>query len=412
MVRAKKGKEVDVSDLNTIDLGKELGLTLLSDSNTANISNIVPTMIPQYDRILGGGIPLGRLTECYGLNASGKSTLAVHISKVATQLGVITIWIDVEGTADNNRMEQLGVDTSKLFSIQAGVGRLKNKAELTVETVGEELEYWINTFNEKAPGVPLLFIWDSLAQTPSQVEMDMEYGSQRMGVKSKSVTQLVNKVTPLLNDTNTGLIVINQARDDMDAGMYGDKIKSTGGRAFEHSASLRIKVNKGAQIKQSSEFTGKDEYHGHSMRIETKKSKLSRPGQKAEADLLSEWVIDTGEALNGLDSEYVIYNEAVNRGLITKGQWRNYITLNGEELKLRDKEWIPLLKDNFELYLELFSRTYAKNFPNSYAPLSNTKVDITQLDEFKALKDYYKELEKEEGNEGLTKGESEEKDSE
>ncbi|ASN67774.1 RecA/Sak4 protein [Staphylococcus phage PG-2021_1] len=71
MARAKKGKEIDMKDYNTIDLGKEMGLTLLSDSNSADISNIVPTMIPQYDRILGGGIPLGRLTEVYGINASG-----------------------------------------------------------------------------------------------------------------------------------------------------------------------------------------------------------------------------------------------------------------------------------------------------------------------------------------------------
>lgn len=75
MVRAKKGKEVDVSDLNTIDLGKELGLTLLSDSNRADIKNIIPTMVPQYDRILGGGIPLGRLTEVYGLTGSGRQYL-------------------------------------------------------------------------------------------------------------------------------------------------------------------------------------------------------------------------------------------------------------------------------------------------------------------------------------------------
>lgn len=71
MARAKKGKEVDTTNLNTIDLGKELGLTLLSDSNRADIKNIIPTMIPQYDRILGGGIPLGRLTEVYGLTGSG-----------------------------------------------------------------------------------------------------------------------------------------------------------------------------------------------------------------------------------------------------------------------------------------------------------------------------------------------------
>ena len=105
----------------------------------------------------------------------------MHLSKVATQLGVLTVWIDVEGTADNNRMEQLGVDTSKLFAIQSGEGRLKNKAELTVETVGEELQHYITTFNDKIPNVPILFIWDSLAQTPSQIEMNEEFGSERMG---------------------------------------------------------------------------------------------------------------------------------------------------------------------------------------------------------------------------------------
>ena len=181
MARAKKGQKVDMDDLNVLDLGQEMGLTLMADSNKADVKNIIPTMIPQYDRILGGGIPLGRLTEVYGLNASGKSTFAVHLSKVATQLGVLTVWIDVEGTADNNRMEQLGVDTSKLFAIQSGEGRLKNKAELTVETVGEELQHYITTFNDKIPNVPILFIWDSLAQTPSQIEMNEEFGSERMG---------------------------------------------------------------------------------------------------------------------------------------------------------------------------------------------------------------------------------------
>lgn len=414
MARAKKGKEVDLTDVNTIDLGKEIGLTLLSDSNKADIKNIIPTMLPQYDRILGGGIPLGRLTEIYGLNASGKSSLAVHLSRVTTQLGVITIWIDVEGTADNNRMEQLGVDPTLLFAIQAGEGRLKNKAEITVETVGEELEHYITTINEKQPGVPVLFIWDSLAHTPSKVEMEMEYGSERMGVKSKSITQLVNKITPLLNDTNTGLIVINQARDDLKAGQWGDPIKSTGGRAFEHSASLRIKVHQASKLKQSSDITGKDEYHGHIMRIETKKSKLTRPNQRAEADLLSEWDIGNGVELDGLDLEHNIYQEAVNRGLITKGQWRNYVTLKGEELKLRDKEWVPLLKENRELFLELFSRTYSENFPNGYAPLKNSNVNLLKLEEYQALEQYYRDnpIEQEEDvKEEETKGESKEKDS-
>ena len=420
MARAKKGKEVDLTDLNTIDLGKELGLTLLSDSNRADIKNVIPTMIPQYDYILGGGIPLGRLTEVYGLTGSGKSTFAVHLSRIATQLVVITIWIDIEGTADNNRMEQLGVDVTKLFAIQAGEDRLKNVTELSVEAVGKELEHWIDTFNEKVPGIPIIFIWDSLGATRTQKEIDGGIDEKQMGLKASATQKVINAVTPKLNDTNTGLIVINQARDDMNAGMYGDPIKSTGGRAFEHSASLRIKVHKASQLKQQSELTGKDEYHGHIMRIETKKSKLSRPGQKAEADLLSGYVVGSKDdpiELNGIDLEHIIYSEAVARGLITKGAWRNYVTLNGEEIKLRDAEWVPRLKDDRGLYLELVSRVYESLFPNGYSPLDNTKVDLLQLEEYQALEKHYAELEEEnnkqeEQQEEETKGESQEKDSE
>lgn len=70
MARSSK-KQFDMSDLNTIDLGKEMGLTLLSDANKADIKNIIPTMVPQYDRIMGGGVPLGRLSEAYGVTGSG-----------------------------------------------------------------------------------------------------------------------------------------------------------------------------------------------------------------------------------------------------------------------------------------------------------------------------------------------------
>ena len=409
MARSSK-KQFNMSDLNTIDLGKEMGLTLLSDANKADIKNIIPTMVPQYDRIMGGGVPLGRLSEAYGITGSGKSTFAVHLTRVLLQLGVPTVWIDTEGTADNNRMEQLGVDISEIFSIQAGLGRLKNTNELSIEQVGKELEYYIGMFNDKAPGIPLFFIWDSLAMTRSGTEVEGGIDTKQIGIRAAATQKVVNAVTSKLTETNTALLVLNQARDDMDAGMYGDKVKSSGGKAFEHSASLRIKVNKGAQIKQYKETSGSEEYSGHSMRLETKKSKLTRPNQKASSDLLSEWELKDGEIINGLDPQYSIYQEAVNKGLITKGAWRNYVTLNGEEVKLRDAEWVPRLKEDDELYLELFKRTYVANFPNGYAPLKNEDVDITVIPEFKALKEYYDELEKEKPKEETkeeTKGEQE-----
>lgn len=331
----------------------------------------------------------------------------MHLTKTLIDLGIITVWVDTEGTADNARMEQLGVDITKIFSIQAGEGqRLKNTVELSIEQVGKELEHWVDAFNEKYPGVPIVFIWDSLGATRSQTEIDGGIDTKQIGIRASATQKVINAITPKLNNTNTGIIVVNQARDDMDAGMYGDKVKSGGGKAFEHSASLRLKVNKGAQVKQYKDTAGKEEYSGHSMRLETKKSKLSRPNQKASADLLSEWDLSTGEVINGLDPEYTIYQEAVEKGFITKGAWRNYVTLNGEEIKLRDAEWTPRLKEDPELFEELFKRTYVANFHNGYAPLKNKDVDITVIPEFKALKEYYDELEEEKPKEE-TKGEQE-----
>ncbi|QDJ97573.1 recombinase [Staphylococcus phage PALS_1] len=318
-------------------------------------------------------------------------------------------------------MEQLGVDVSKLFSIQAGEGRLKNTVELSVETVGKELDYWIDTFNEKAPGVPILFIWDSLGATRTQAEIEEGVDHRKLGTKATATQKVINAVSPKLNDTNTGLIVINQARDNLNmSNPYDDPIKSTGGRAFEHGASLRLKITKGKEsdLKQSDSMTGKPTYKGHVMRVETKKSKLSRPGQKAEADLLSGYEVGSGSditQLNGIDPYHTIYKEAVERGLITKGTWRNYITLNGEEIKLYDKDWVPRLIDDHELYLELFSRVYGEHFPNGYSPLLNTKVIVTQLEEYQALENYYEEWakdNKQEEQEEESKGESQEKDSE
>lgn len=329
-------------------------------------------------------------------------------------MGVIVIFIDVEGTADTHRLESLGVDVSKIFTIQPGTGRLKNKPTLTVETVGEELEYWIETFNTKAPGLPILIIWDSLANTMSNYELDADFEGKKIGAKATSVTKMVNKVTPLLTNTNTGLIIINQGRDDLDAGMYGDKIKSTGGRALEHACSLKILVKKASQIKRLNTLTGKDEYYGHIMRIKTKKSKLSRPNQNAEASILSEYPLTPGGdvILTGFDAEYNIYQEAVEDGLITKGQWRNYTKLDGTEVKLRDAEWIPRLKEDRELFEELFVRTYLYNFPTGFAPLKNTKVDLTAIPEFGKLKDAYENKEKESEDKGEQSSEGEVKSDE
>ena len=97
MARKRQSETVEAG---TIDLTKELGLTSFRDTKFSSVADRLPTMIPQLDYILGGGLPFGRMVEVIGKNSSGKSTFAVHLTKIAQLLKVPTLWIDVEGTAD------------------------------------------------------------------------------------------------------------------------------------------------------------------------------------------------------------------------------------------------------------------------------------------------------------------------
>jgi len=194
-----------------------------------------------------------------------------------------------------------------------------------------------------------------------------------------------------INQNNIGFIILNQARDDLKANPMFPQIKSTGGRAMEHWGSLRLEVAKASQIKEKviDPATGKekDEYIGHIFRAKTKKSKVSTPNRQAEMYLISLPYV-------GFDLEENIYRSSVDHfGYISKGAWRNYITENGEELKMRDKEWVPFLRseEGRPVFFELYKKQMLQLFPNGYAPLNNDNVDITQIPVFSYLDDVYEE---------------------
>lgn len=178
---ARKRKSTEAIQAGNINLGEEVGLTIYQDVEFSSVVNRLPTMFPQLDYILGGGLPFGRMVEVIGKNASGKSTFAVSITRVAQMLKIPVVWIDVEGTADPVRLSELGVDfeAGGIYMVEPPETR-GEKQPLTVEVVSNKLEEVIKAFAES--GKPFVIIWDSVAQTPAEKELEKGVGSQQPGL--------------------------------------------------------------------------------------------------------------------------------------------------------------------------------------------------------------------------------------
>lgn len=404
MARKKQSEKVEnveqvkLSNKDILNLGKDVGLTLMRDNTYANVYNWLPTGIPQYDSIMGGGIPFGRITEVFGKKASGKSTFALALSKVASDLDVITVWIDVEGTSDINRLEQLGINTEKVFAIQPEFNKTTNMIEpLTVELIGEKIEKLLKTFRDNSPDTPLLIIWDSIAATSSKVEMESDYDSERPGLKAKSLAKFFNKVTPLINGYNVALVAINQARDVMGGSFgYGDNIDSPGGKALEHVVSLQLLVNKvdasKFNQKKFNSTSAHGSYVGHNMQVTTKKSKVSRPEQKAKAFVASEYELADGTEVNGFNTPVNMYFSAVNNGIFkTGGSYKKFTDSKGQEHSKYEKDWLLTFYNDTEpeLIREIIAQTYYKLFPKGYPAFDNNLVGIDNLIGMNELRELY-----------------------
>lgn len=381
-------------NMNTVDLGQELGLTLLSDTSTLTDVNYLPTDIPHWDRY--APLKFGSVVEIYGKLASGKSTAATHLIKQAQKFDLPTLLIDVEGTSSLENLTKLGIDPSKLFVIRP------SEKNLTIESVTESINDVIKGF--KKAEKPIMIIWDSLAATPTESQVG---GQNRIGDVANSVATMTKVIGQSITNSNTLFVIINQAREDMNAfrapGMPAP-IESMGGHALKHWATLRLEVGKVKQQKDKrlNPITGKEEerYIGHVFRSKVKKSKLTTPNTVFDSFLIS-------DPYKGLDFVENIYRTSVavqetknNYGFITSGAWRNYQPLDEtkDEIKLRDAEWVPFLnsEEGQPILEELFIRQMLVNFPDWYAPLDNADFDITIDPKYAKLKQVYLDKQKEE----------------
>ncbi len=246
---------------------------------------VIPSGILSVDLALGvGGLPRGRVTEIYGPEASGKTTLALHVIAEAQRMGGNAAFIDAEHALDTAYAERLGVDTDNLLISQPDFG----------EQALEIAEILI-----RSGGIDVVVV-DSVAALVPRAEIDGNVGDHHVGLQARLMSHAMRKFTGVLSRTNTVLIFINQIRMKIGV-MFGSPETTTGGNALKFYSSIRIDIRKTTPIKEGQEVIG------NLTKVKIVKNKVSPPFKTAEFDIVyGEGVSKTGDLLDlGVDQSIV-----------------------------------------------------------------------------------------------------------
>ncbi|MCK4640259.1 MAG: recombinase RecA [Candidatus Marinimicrobia bacterium] len=310
-------------DLAVSQIDRQFGkgsIMRLGDEGFKISSDVISTGCLSLDAAVGiGGIPRGRVTEIYGPEASGKTTLALHIIAEAQKKGGYAAFIDAEHALDPIYAAKLGVNTKDLLISQPDNG--EQALEITETLV-------------RSNAIDVIVV-DSVAALVPRAELEGEMGDSHMGLQARLMSQALRKLTGSVSKSNTSVVFINQIRMKIGV-MFGNPETTTGGRALKFYTSLRLEIRRISSLKEGNTNIG------NRTRVKVVKNKLAPPFRETQFDI----IYGTGISFEG-----DVLDTAVEADIIQKsGSWYSY----GDERIGQGRENAKqFLADNKEMFAKL-----------------------------------------------------------
>jgi recombination protein RecA len=321
-VKDEKAEKLRALNLALDRIDKEMGkgtVMKLSDRAKEKIPAISTGSL-SLDMAIGvGGIPRGRITEIFGPESSGKTTIALHAIAEAQKQGGIAAFIDAEHAFDPSYAEKLGIKFDSLYVSQPDNG------EQALEIADQLI---------RSGAIDILVI-DSVAALVPRAELEGEMGDSKVGLQARLMSQALRKLTGTISKTQSACIFINQLREKIGV-MFGNPETTTGGNALKFYASLRLDVRRTGQIKDGADVSG------NRIKVKVVKNKVAPPFRTAEFDIIyGEGISKAGEVL-----DMAVENKIVQKS----GAWFSY---GGNKLGQGREAVRQLLRDNTELMAEI-----------------------------------------------------------
>jgi len=288
----------------------------------------ISTASPSLDIALGvGGIPRGRITEIYGAESSGKTTLTLHIVAEAQKKGGRAAFIDAEHALDPVYARRIGVKTADLLISQPDSGE-------------QALDIVESLVRSRAIDV---IVVDSVAALTPRAEIEGEMGDQQIGLQARLMSRALRKLTAIVAQTNTAIIFTNQTRMKIGGMRFGNPITTPGGKALKFYASVRIELRRIAKIKKG------DEIIGSRVKAKVVKNKVAPPFREAEFDIMYN---------KGISASGDLLNLAFKKGIvIRKGTTYSY---EGTKLGVGFENAREFLKENPRVSKEILKQVLKK----------------------------------------------------
>src|SRR5687767_9903458 len=299
--------------------GKGSIMKMGANSTRVRIDSI-PTGAINLDAAIGiGGIPRGRITEIYGPESSGKTTLCLHVVANAQKAGGVAAYIDAEHALDTEYAKKLGVDVENLLISQPDTG----------EQALEICEILVRS------GAVDIVVIDSVAALVPKAEIEGDMGDSHVGLQARLMSQALRKLTGAIARSKTSVVFINQLREKIGV-MFGNPETTTGGKALKFYASVRLDIRRIAAVKD------KEDVIGSQVRVKVVKNKVAPPFKQAEFDIMYAEGISLTSLLVDIGSE---------AGIIDKsGAWYSY---KGQKIGQGRENAKMYLKDNPAIMAEI-----------------------------------------------------------